>query len=293
MNIRQLEVFSKVAETESITLAAKQLFMSQPAVSKTIRELESDLGISLFDRIDNRLYLNGAGKAFRIRATQLLRDYYEVQDFGRGTMEDVPLRIGTSLTIGNQLLPQVIQKFKKQYPKTPLKIFAENVNQIKGRLIDGDIEIAFIEGFEPRQSFESTFLSEYELFFVGSPKYFKHDNISRETISELPLLLREPGSTLRDYFDNLMHQLGLEVEPMLTSSNTEVLIKSAIAGLGLTILPEPLARPYFAAGELVNLSPPGTKMLTKNYAITLKGSPLTDLRTDLIKYFQDEVLASR
>lgn len=82
MNIRQLEIFTTVAATGSMTRAAQQLFLSQPAISKAIRELEQSIGVRLFDRIDNRLALNSAGRQFRIRVTQLLTEFNELAQYG-------------------------------------------------------------------------------------------------------------------------------------------------------------------------------------------------------------------
>lgn len=83
MNIRQLEIFNAVADCESMTQAASELFVSQPAICKAIRELEADLQLKLFDRIDNRLRLNADGVAFRIKSWQVLADYQALADFGQ------------------------------------------------------------------------------------------------------------------------------------------------------------------------------------------------------------------
>ncbi len=288
MNIRQLEIFLAVCETMSITETAKRLYLSQPAISKTIRELETDIEILLFDRINGKLYLNEAGKAFRIRAGQLMEDFEALKNFDRYSSGKIPLRLGISLTIAMNSLPYAVEHFKIKYPETPLKIYSENVQQIQQRLLNGEIDIAFIEGFESNQGFNTEVLSEYSLFLVCSShnEFVTKERINRDDLLNLPFLLREKGSTLRDCFDELTHELKVDISPVLESINTEVLIKAAKAGMGITVLPEPLAIQYLNDGIFKHLYIEGHKMSTVNYVVTLKGKAGNRRYIDIIDYFK-------
>jgi|GEM_PF-152146 len=288
MNIRQLKIFLTVCETMSITEASKKLYLSQPAISKTIRELETSIGILLFDRMNGKLYLNEEGKAFQIKAGELIREFENLENFSLHSGEEVPLRIGTSLTIALNSLPYAIEQFKAKHPKTPLKIYAENVHQVQNRLLNREIDLAFSEGFEPNQAFDVEFLSEYELFLLHSAQkeFVTKENVKSEDWVHLPFLLREKGSTLRDCFDKLTHKLNLEISPIVESINTEVLIRAAKAGLGITVLPEPLALPYLKDKTFSRLYIENYKMSTVNYAITLKGKVKNKRQEDMIEYFK-------
>ncbi len=288
MNIRQLEIFLAVCETMSVTETSKRLYLSQPAISKTIRELEADIGILLFDRINGKLHLNEAGKVFRIKADQLMEDFEALKNFDSRSSGKIPLRLGISLTIAMNSLPYAVEQFKIKYPETPLKIYSENVQQVQQRLMNGEIDIAFIEGFESNQGFNTEILSEYSLFLVCSShsKFAGKEKINRDDLLSLPFLLREKGSTLRDCFDELTHELKADISPVLESINTEVLIKAAQAGMGITVLPEPLAVQYLNNGIFKRLYIDGCKMSTVNYVITLKGKNGNKRYTDIINYFK-------
>ena len=288
MNIRQLEIFLAVCETMSVTETSKRLYLSQPAISKTIRELETDIGILLFDRINGKLHLNEAGKIFRIKADQLMEDFEALKNFDSHSSGKIPLRLGISLTIAMNSLPYAVEQFKIKYPETPLKIYSENVQQVQQRLLNGEIDIAFIEGFESNQGFNTEILSEYSLFLVCSShsKFAGKEKINRDDLLSLPFLLREKGSTLRDCFDELTHKLKADISPVLESINTEVLIKAAQAGMGITVLPEPLAIQYLNDGIFKRLYIDGCKMSTVNYVITLKGKNGNKRYTDIINYFK-------
>lgn len=286
MNIRQLEIFVQVAAAGSVTQAADQLFISQPAVSKALRELETAIGTPLFDRIDNRLHLNPAGQAFCIRAKRLLAEYQALANFGREAAQALPLRVGTSLTLGQISLPAAITRFKAQYPHTPLTLYAENVQQIKDRLIRGDIDVAFIEGFASSRSFHAEPISDYPLLIVGRPGLIQGP-LTVDQLAVVPFLLREKGSTLRDRFADAVHRLGADVVPILQSSSTAVLINAAVAGLGLTILPVPFAQPYVQAGTLAVYELPGVAMKTVNYAITLRDAAVSPAQRAMVACFLD------
>ena len=288
MNIRQLEIFLAVCETMSVTETSKRLYLSQPAISKAIRELEADIGILLFDRINGKLHLNEAGKVFRIKADQLMEDFEALKNFDSRSSGKIPLRLGISLTIAMNSLPYAVEQFKIKYPETPLKIYSENVQQVQQRLLNGEIDIAFIEGFESNQGFNTEILSEYSLFLVCSShsKFAGKEKINRDDLLSLPFLLREKGSTLRDCFDELTHELKADISPVLESINTEVLIKAAQAGMGITVLPEPLAIQYLNDGIFKRLYIDGCKMSTVNYVITLKGKNGNKRYTDIINYFK-------
>jgi DNA-binding transcriptional LysR family regulator len=288
MNIRQLEIFLAVCETMSVTETAKRLYLSQPAISKTIKELEADIGVLFFDRINGKLHLNEAGKAFRIKADQLMGDFESLKNFDQYSSEKIPLRLGVSLTIAMNSLSRAVKHFKIKHPETPLKIYSENVQQIQQRLLNGEIDIAFIEGFESNQGFNTELLSEYPLFLVCSAhnSFLDKEKISRTDLLKHPFLLREKGSTLRDCFDELAHELKVDISPVLESINTEVLIKAAKAGMGITVLPEPLAVSYLNDGILKRLYIEGYKMSTVNYVVTLKGKTGNKRYTDIIDYFK-------
>lgn len=288
MNIRQLEIFNAVADCESMTQAASELFVSQPAISKAIRELEADLHLKLFDRIDNRLRLNADGVAFRIKARQLLADYQALADFGQNQSQRLPLRVGCSLTLAQASLPQAVRQFSQQYPTVQLRLFAENVAQIKARLLHGDLDVAFVEGQVDRGSFQATPLSSYSLMVVAKPGFVRADELTRSQIQTLPWLLREKGSTLCDTLMMALRSLDITVNPFLESVNTTVLVNAAIAGLGLTVLPRVLARPYLQSGQLVALAlPRGMQMRTDNFAITLKDHNHAEIIDAMIGCFRN------
>lgn len=284
MNQRQLRIFLAVCDHGTTAAAAKQLYLSQPAVSKALRDLETSIGVALFDRQGNRLRLNQKGAAFRVQATALLLDYEQMAQFGARSRNQLPLRVGMSLTFGQATMPAAIARFQQAQPQVPLQLFAENVAQIQARLRRGEIDLALVEGTMDEAAYTSQRLSTYELWAVGAPPAL--GRLTLATVTKQRWLLREVGSTLRDRFEAALHRQGLQVQPWLESTNTTVLTNAAATGLGLTILPAPLALPLLKADRLVKVTlPKALALRTDNYAI-MRQDGVQDMRRVMVRCFQ-------
>lgn len=241
MNLRQLEVFQVIAAKSSVKKAAEQLYISQPAVSKTLRELEQDLGTVLFDRINGRLYLNEAGRIFLKRSRKLLKEFEALKNVVKP--ENIPIRIGASITFGESVLVEVLEEFHETHPETQLPVIISNVRTIREKLLQNEVDIAILEGPLEHTDFISEAISSFPLLMVGQEKFFAAPQISLHELTRLPLLVREKGSSLRDPLEYLLEEKGLSLQPYWTSVSTESLIQGAVKGFGVTVLPAPLFQP--------------------------------------------------
>lgn len=289
MNMRQLTIFLEVCHHMSITKTARSLYLSQPAISKAIKELETEIDTPLFDRINGKIYLNEEGKLFRLKAKELLKDFEELKNFKCTYEDSTPIRVGVSLTIALKTLPLAIKSFKKKYPETPIQLYAENVEQIQKRLLNGDIDIAFTEDFEQNQLFYLEALSTYKMICVGSAnsQWQQKPYLKKAELVNQSFLLRERGSTLRDTFDAFVNKEKLTIQPLLESVNTEILINATKHNLGLTILPAPLAQEDLANHELIEITIEDFNVYSTNYIVTLHGKKKSTKLKNLISCFKE------
>lgn len=237
MNQRQLEVFLVIAKTQNIKEAAKLLYVSSPAVSKTLSELEQELEINLFDRVNGRLHLNQEGLLFAEKAKKLLADFDDLTNLFH-LKETQPIRIGASITFGESILPVIIAKFKRKYPKTPIPVTIGNVGIIKNKILDHELDLAIIEGNVVHKDLISNQISTFSIFPVGIKKYFPKESISLEELSSYPLLVREPGSSLRKGIEEILKAEGYSFHPYWESRSTNSLLSACSHGFGITFLPE-------------------------------------------------------
>jgi len=258
MNFNHLLIFHKVAEKRHFTHAAEELFISQPAVSKQIHELEKTLGQPLFTHIRRSIYLTEAG--------QLLYDYAnrifalsseaeaaleEMHDLERGR-----LAIGASTTIGTYLLPELLGHYRTQYPHIQLSLDITNADEVQERLLTHRIEIGLVEGMVSDIDFVKQVWRQDELVLIASPQHpLARDNeqVSLQHLLDenIPFIRREQGSGTRAVLEEALAARGLS--PLQTSmelGSTEAIKRAVAAGLGVSFVSEHTIGLELATGQL-------------------------------------------
>ena len=171
MTIRHLTVFKAVCEEESITRAAKRLFMTQPAVSHVIADLEDRAGAPLFDRASRRLRLNQMGRQLYEKSCRVLEAYEELEKSMENLEQRTALRVGSSITIANFWLPGIISRFSKHAPDVPVEVTVDSAWRTSQRLEANEIDIAFIEGASYQEKFDSISFSSYQVIPLCAPLF--------------------------------------------------------------------------------------------------------------------------
>ncbi|WP_288395735.1 LysR family transcriptional regulator [uncultured Vagococcus sp.] len=271
MELRKLEIFSVVAYYESVSRAAEELFISQPAVSKVIKEIETEIGCHLFDRVSGRIKLNEEGSLFLKESSELLEKLEELKAFGQHSKKGKRLRVGVSRTIGETVLPKVLKEYQENHTQ-PFKIYIDNVEKIKTELLLGNLDFACIEDRLAGEEFKSIFLSKYQLIPMSKEKL---PEMTINTFLKQPFLLREKGSSLRDSFDFYIRRQGGKVSPIIESISNDALIKLAIEGVGITILPNIIALPLIEKEKLFEVKVENLELVSENHLVYLKNKKFT------------------
>lgn len=285
MKVRHLRIFKIVCEEGSITRAAEKLFMTQPAVSHTIIELEEYLGIELFDRISRKLYLNETGKLFLSKTIKLLDLYDDLEKNIKELEDSALIKIGSCITIANFELPNIIKSFEKICKGTPLKIVVDNARSIEEKLCKNEIDIGLIEGVVYNEDLEQIPFSTYEISVFVSPehKLARRNKVTIKELTEEKLLLREKGSSIRDVFDSALLLHDINVKEYLTSVNSEVLITAAKENLGALVLPKVLVEKELIAGKLLEIKVESLNLVNVNHIAFYKGKVQTNNFKKLIE----------
>ena len=219
----RLQVFYTVAKRLSFTKAATDLFITQPAVSKHIQELEQQFRVQLFERQGNKIKLTPQGKVM-LHYTEQLMSTYRKMEFDLNSFSDAHkgiLHLGASTTISQYVIPSALPLFHKQYKDVNIKLLNGNTEQIEAALIDKNIDLGIIEGKSKNRGIRYTEFVKDEIVLVSN---INHPLASRPyiTFAELktiPLLQREVGSGTLDVISHalksrgvLMSQLQVEME---------------------------------------------------------------------------------
>ncbi len=194
----RLKVFLVVARRLSFTKAAEELYITQPAVSKHINAIEQELKIKLFERKGNHIELTEAG-IILINYAQKIENLYEQLNFDLSVLiqkQKGKLRIGTSTTITQYVLPPVIANFHSKFRDISINVVNGNTEQIERALRKNEIDLGVIEGHSKRRGFHYLeYLKDKIVFAVrSSHPAAKKNKISLKDLQNLPLIVREKGS---------------------------------------------------------------------------------------------------
>ncbi|UMB59574.1 LysR family transcriptional regulator [Lutibacter sp. A80] len=224
----KLHIFKVVANHLSFTKASEQLFLSQPAVSKTIRNLEETYKITLFLRKRNSIELTNEGKAFLIYTNKILDIYTEMENQFLHQNNSFPdfINFGVSTTVANYIIPKVIAKFRIQFPKTKFEITSGNSDDIEELILNQKLNFGIIEGKNTNRKLQFKEFIKDEIVLVTNVQNnsFKKDVISLKTLQEIPIILREMGSGTKEIiFEYLNKHKIKKLNTVVTLNSTEAI----------------------------------------------------------------------
>ncbi|NOX75906.1 MAG: LysR family transcriptional regulator [Gammaproteobacteria bacterium] len=260
MDTINLQTFITAAEKNSFSLAAEQLYLTQPAVSKRVASLESELGTPLFDRIGRRISLTEAGRKFLPRAKNILRD---IDDSRRlisnltGTVAG-QLSIGTSHHIGLHRLPPVLRQFSKTYPDVALDLQFMDSEAACRAVQTGDLELGIVTlPLEPLADLHSELIWPDPLDIVVTHEHplAKKSRLNFQQLAEHPAILPSPGTYTRQLLERSVANVGGKLRAGMTTNYLETIKMMVGVGLGWSVLPRSML-----SNELMVLTVRGMKL---------------------------------
>jgi len=223
----RLKVFYTVAQRLSFTKAAAELFITQPAVTKHIKELEHQLNVQLFKRNGNNINLTTAGKVLLQYTEKIFQTYTELDaELAQlNNIEAGTLHIGASTTVAQTILPRLLALFKKTYPAISFSFMQGNTDYITQQVLTEKVDIAIVEGAAhyPQIAYAPFAKDEIVLVTRAGNQLAKKSEISPKQLTSIPLILREAGSGTLDVIFNALTAVqinpkDLQIEIQLESS---------------------------------------------------------------------------
>ncbi len=284
MTIRHLKVFVCVAKHLSMTKAAEELFIAQPAVSNTISEIEKHYNIQLFERINRKLFLTDEGKTLLIKAQSVLSAFDEFTESALNSSKKPLLKIGSSLTIGKEKIPKLLQGLKEKFPDIDFQISINQTSIIESKILNGTLDFAFIQGKPSDINIASRLVESNTLAAVCGKGYAMPDTVTLKELCKYDLLLREDESVSREFLDHIFARENIVVNPVMESISNQALISSAIRNLGVTILSESLLSRPLAKGELRKINVLDYEFTRNSYLIYHKDKTFGSVKKDIFDY---------
>ncbi len=255
---RRLQVFHAVAKQLSFTKAAEVLFMTQPAVTFQIKQLEEHFNTRLFDRGHGKISLTPAGETVLEYAERILGLSAEL-DVRLAEMTGQiggPLLLGASTTIAEFMLPRILGEFKSQYPNVKPRLIVANSESIETRVAEHTLDIGLIEAPSHQSNLQCEVCCEDELLVICAPgtALAKNKELTPQLLATHPFISREPGSGTREVTDTYFRDAGVPPESLnvVIELGSPEAIKGVVeTGIGFAIVSRASVAKEKRLGDLV------------------------------------------
>ena len=277
LSMRQLRVFLSAARHGSFSKAASELSLTAPAVSMQMKELESELGMALFQRVGRRVELTSAGEYFLVyvkRIASTLREAEATLSKLKGT-EMGTLKIGLVST-AKYFLPQLLKRFKEEHFGLQIKLEVRNRDQMVELLRDGDIDLAIMGRTPADMDVRIESFAKHPHAFIASPEHplATRQGISPLVLNQMELIVREEGSGTRAIMERFLNDRGLSPRVTMVMSSNESIKQAVMADLGISFVSLHTVGLEVSTGKLMVLDIDETPISRAWHVVALnKGNP--------------------
>ena len=274
----RLNVFYTVAKRLSFTKAAAELYVTQPAVTKHIQELEHQFGTALFDRRGNQISLTTAGNVL-LRHAETIMGTYRQLEFDMNALKGQSggaLRVGASTTVAQYVIPPVLARFHEQSADVSISLLTGNTEQIEQLLLNSDIDLGLVEGRTHHSDIRYTSFVKDELVLVCRADHplADHDEIALDELKAIPILLRERGSGSLEVIEHALRGAGLRLTDLTVEmqlGSTESIKSYLINSRCMAFVSVFAVQRELQAGTLKILDVQGLSIQRDMYSIQLQG----------------------
>ncbi|NDI99583.1 LysR family transcriptional regulator [Flavobacterium sp. LaA7.5] len=235
--LHQLQVFLKVTQTKSITKAAEALYLTQPAVSIQLRNLQDQFDIPLTEVVGRQLYVTDFGEEIAKAAEAILN---EVQAINYKTLAYKGQLSGrlkiASVSTGKYVMPYFLSGFLKEHPGIELSLDVTNKSKVVAGLEENLVDFALVSVLPAGMEVKKATLMQNRLYLVGNEKPEKK-NYTKDFMGEVPLIYREKGSATRMAMENFVDGSSLTITRRIELTSNEAVKQAVIAGLGFSVMP--------------------------------------------------------
>ncbi len=289
MTLRLLKIFIEVYRAENMTRAAEQLHMSQPAVTRAINEIENYYGIRLFERMHHRIYVTEVGKEFYASALHIVDSFDQMEMRLKNSDKFGLIRIGSTITMGNALLPKLLAEFRTRYPALTVNSLVTNGEQLQRLLLDNQLDFALIEGGIENDDLRQKKIGTDHLVLIVPPNdpRLVRESLSISELAEEHIIIGDKESAIRKYITHVFAAHGIPLRIGLETICTRSSIQSVHAGLGVSLLPECLVRDSIDSHYVATIPVYDESFTRDHYVVRHRQKYLTGSALEMIKRIEE------
>lgn len=288
--LHQLQIFLKVVETASVTKAAEELHLTQPAVSIQLRNFQAQFDLPLIEVVGRKLYVTDFGKEVADSATRIVEEIgvlntkmyaHKGQLYGK-------LKISVVST-GKYVIPHFVTGFVHRHEGVQLIIDVTNKSQVIQSLENNEVDFSLVSLMPSTIRVEHMDLLQNKLFLVGNlSREFNKGPYDKKLLSELPLIFREKGSGTREVMENFLRKQNVPVIRKLELTSNEAVKQAVRAGLGYSIMPLIGLRNELLNKQLQIIPFKGLPIKTTWQLIWLRGKKHSPVARAFLQYLRKE-----
>lgn len=253
MDFKQIEAFINVAKFKSFSKAANFCFLSQPAISSHISSLEKELNIQLFDRTSKEVLLTPAGDSFLKYAIDILNTRDKAICHLANFNETISgkLKLASSTTPCNTILPPLLRKFRLLYPEVSFDIVENSSGEIIENIIKFDCEIGMIGELVTDEKIKCYELVQDDLVVISSPELDMPSSIDLDSLLKYTFIMREEGSATRKTFEDVLRNHGVDssnIDICFEVNNLDAIFQCVKEGLGVSVVSKQVSKNYSKIG---------------------------------------------
>lgn len=293
--LNQLQIFLKIVQTESITKAAEELQLTQPAVSIQLKNFQDQFDIPLTEMIGRKIFITDFGKEIAVAAEDIID---QVNAINSKTLAYKGLLTGklkiSVVSTGKYVMPYFLADFMKKHTGIELSMDVTNKNKVIESLANGEVDLSLVSILPENLQVEKLDILQNKLYLVGdTKKRFDKQTQIKDLLKSSPLIYRENGSGTRQVMEKYIEQNKLPVFKKIELTSNEAVKQSLIAGLGYSIMPLIGIRNELTNKDLQIIPMKGLPIKTTWSLIWMKGkkhSPVSSAFLEYLREHKDEIV---
>ncbi len=288
--LHQLRIFLKVVRTGSITKAAEELHLTQPAVSIQLRNFQDQFSLPLTEVVRKKIYVTDFGKEIAEAADKILTEVHAIDFRMHAHQGQLTGRLKISVvSTGKYIAPYFIADFMKQHEGVELMMDVTNKAQVIASLERNEVDLSLVSVLPENLKLDKVELMQNKLYLVGNnDREFNKKEYDRKIFEEIPLIYREAGSGTRHVMEKFIRRNNLPVTKKMELTSNEAVKQALIAGLGYSIMPLIGIRNELMNGQLRIIPVKGFPVRSTWYLIWLKDKQLSPVASAYLDYVRKE-----
>ena len=288
--LSQLEIFLKICQNQSITKAAEELHLTQPAVSIQLKNLQNQFDLPLTEVIGRKLYVTDFGKEVALMAENIIFQAHEIAHKSKAFKGELIGKLKISVvSTGKYVIPFFLAGFLKKHPGVALKLDVTNKAQVLDNIAQNEVDFSLVSVLPSEMNIDNLELLQNKLYLItGKEANYPKKKYDVSIFEELPIIYREKGSGTRYTMERYFESKGIKLQKQMELTSNEAVKQAIIAGLGSSVMPLIGLKNEIQNGELKIIPVKGLPIKSSWQLIWQKNKGFSPVALAFLEYLRNE-----